>query len=106
MEVVAGYHLPVSLYRDTCVTKGFLGFSSVRFPTSLGRDDLHLAVQFDGREPSPCDHLHTVFYWLSMSKAVNPLAPMIMMLPLVMWAQVVPRNYGKEDPAPLRKQIA
>jgi hypothetical protein len=41
-----------------------------------------------------------------MSKAVNPLAPMIMMLPLVMWAQVVPRNYGKEDPAPLRKQIA
>jgi hypothetical protein len=35
VEVVAGYHLPVSLYRDTCVTKGFLGFPLFVFPLLL-----------------------------------------------------------------------
>jgi hypothetical protein len=49
---------------------------------------------------------HAVFNWLAVSEAGGPFTPYIMTIPIILLALIIPRRYGQENVAPLRKQVA
>ena len=102
----ACWHLPAFFFRDTYIDMGILGFPlfflQMLFTTmvftwlynSTG-GSLLLVVLF-----------HAVFNWLAVSEAGGPFTPYIMTIPIILLALIIPRRYGPENAAPIRKQTA
>jgi membrane protease YdiL (CAAX protease family) len=102
----AGWHLPAFFYRDTYVAMGPLGF--LMFAFSL----LFAAMLFTWLYNSSRGSVlivilfHGMFNWLSVSDAGGSFAPMIMTIPVIVWAVLIPRLYGVENASTLKKQTA
>ena len=100
------WHLPAFFYRDTYIDMGLVGFPM--FAISL----LFAAMVFTWLYNSTGGSIllvvifHAIFNWLSVSEAGGPFAPMIMTIPIVVWAVLIPRIYGPANASPLRKQTA
>ncbi len=101
----AFWHVPAFFYRDTYVEMGFLGFPmflvSLIFATTVFTwlynstdGSLLLVILF-----------HAFFNWLSVSEAGGPSVSIIMSVPIIIWAIYVVRHYGREDFAPIPRQI-
>ena len=102
----ACWHLPAFFFRDTYTDLGVLGFPlfalSILFATMVltwlynsTAGSLLLVVLF-----------HGIFNWLSVSEAGGQFAAPIMSLPVILWALYVPRRYGLENVAPIKRQMA
>jgi membrane protease YdiL (CAAX protease family) len=102
----ACWHIPAFFFRDTYTDMGIIGYPvfaiSILFTTmvftwlynSTG-GSLLLVVLF-----------HAFFNWLSVSEAGGQFVAQIMSIPIVLWALYVPRRYGLENVAPIKKQVA
>jgi uncharacterized protein len=101
-----GWHVPAFFYRDTYVAMGALGFPMFAF--SL----LFAAMLFTWLYNSSRGSVlivmvfHGMFNWLSVSSADGGFAPMIMTVPVIIWALLIPRLYGVENLSPLGRQTA
>lgn len=102
----ACWHLPAFFYRDTYVSMGLFGFPL--FAVSL----LFAAMVFTWLYNSTGGSLlivilfHGVFNWLSVSDAGGPYAAIIMSIPIIVWALLIPRIYGQENASPEPRQRA
>jgi len=102
----AGWHIPAFFFRDTYTDMGIFGFPvfaiSILFTTMVFTwlynstdGSLLLVVLF-----------HAVFNWLSVSEAGGQFVAPLMSVPIILWALFVPRRYGLENVAPIKKQVA
>jgi membrane protease YdiL (CAAX protease family) len=102
----AGWHLPAFFYRDTYIAMGVMGFPMFAFSLlfaamvftwlyNSSRGSVLIVILF-----------HAMFNWLSVSEAGGSFAPMIMTIPVIAWAVLIPRIYGTENASPLRRQTA
>ena len=102
----AGWHIPAFFFRDTYTDMGIFGYPvfaiSILFTTMVFTwlynstdGSLLLVVLF-----------HAVFNWLSVSEAGGQFVAPLMSVPIILWALFVPRRYGLENVAPIKKQVA
>jgi hypothetical protein len=49
---------------------------------------------------------HAFFNWLSVSEAGGQFVAPIMSVPVILWGLYVPRRFGLENFAPIKKQVA
>lgn len=102
----AVWHIPAFFFRDTYTEMGIFGYPvfaiSILFTTmvftwlynSTG-GSLLLVVLF-----------HAFFNWLSVSEAGGQFVAPFMSIPVILWALYIPRRYGLENVAPIKKQVA
>jgi membrane protease YdiL (CAAX protease family) len=101
----ACWHLPAFFFRDTYTEMGIIGFPlfafSMLFTTMVftwlynsTRGSLLIVVLF-----------HAIFNWLSVSEAGGQFAAILMSAPIILWGLIIPRRYGLENAAPIKKQI-
>lgn len=102
----AGWHLPAFFFRDTYTDLGIFGYpmfvililcTTMIFTWLYNSTDgsLLLVVLF-----------HAFFNWLSVSEAGGQFVAPIMSVPIILWSLYVPRKYGLENVAPIKKQVA
>lgn len=102
----ATWHFPAFFIRDTYIEMGLLGFPMFVFMM------IFTAMVFTWLYNSTHGSVfiviifHAVFNWLSVSEAGGPFAANIMSAPMVLWALYAARRYGKENAAPVVKQMA
>jgi len=100
------WHLPAFFFRDTYMALGLLGFplfavlmvfTSMVFTWLYNstRGSLLLVILF-----------HAVFNWLSVSEAGGRFGAPIMSAPMILWALYVVRRHGRENVAPVPRQMA
>jgi membrane protease YdiL (CAAX protease family) len=101
----ACWHLPAFFFRDTYTEMGIIGFPlfafSMLFTTMVftwlynsTRGSLLIVVLF-----------HAISNWLSVSEAGGQFAAILMSAPIILWGLIIPRRYGLENAAPIKKQI-
>ncbi len=101
----ACWHLPAFFFRDTYIEMGILAFPL--FVIQM----LFTAMVFTWLYNSTGGSLllvvlfHAAFNWLAVSEAGGPYAPIIMTVPIILLALFIPRRYGLENCAPVKKQI-
>lgn len=102
----ACWHIPAFFFRDTYTDMGIFGYPvfaiSILFTTMVftwlynsTEGSILMAVLF-----------HAFFNWLSVSEAGGQFVAPLMSVPIIFWALYIPRRYGLENVAPLRKQVA
>lgn len=99
------WHIPAFFFRDTYTDMGIIGYPV--FAISI----LFTAMVFTWLYNSTGGSLllvvlfHAVFNWLSVSEAGGQYVAPLMSVPIILWALYVPRRYGLEDVAPIKKQV-
>jgi membrane protease YdiL (CAAX protease family) len=102
----AGWHLPLFFFRDTYVSMGWTGFPLFAFTM------LFTAMVFTWLYNSTGGSLwivilfHAIFNWLTASDAGGQYAPVLLSVPVVLWALYVARRYGRASTDPMAKQVA
>jgi len=96
--VWAGWHLPAFFFRDTYIELGVLGFPL--FALQLVFTAMVFTWLYNGTGGSLLMVVlfHAVFNWLSVSEAGGQFAPIIMTVPIIIWALIIPRRYGSRTP--------
>lgn len=102
----AGWHLPAFFYRDTYMAMGLLGFPMFAFSLLFAAMVFTWLYNATGGSVLLVIIFHAFFNWLSVSEAGGRYAAIIMTIPVIIWALVVPRVYGTENAAPRLKQTA
>ena len=102
----AGWHLPAFFFRDTYVAMGILGFPLFAFTMPFTAMVFTWLYNSTGGSLLLVVLFHAFFNWLAVSEAGGFFSPAIMTVLVIAWALFVPRRYGLENVAPIRKQIA
>lgn len=102
----ATWHLPAFFFRDTYVELGILGFPMFAFMMIFTTMVFTWLYNGSGGSVWIVILFHAVFNWLSVSEAGGQFAAGIMSAPIVLWALYVARRYGRENAAPVVKQMA
>lgn len=102
----ACWHLPAFYFRDTYGDMGVIGFPIFAFSVLFSTVVFTWLYNSTGGSLLLVVLFHAVFNWLSVSEAGGQFAAPIMTVPVILWALFVPRRYGLENVAPLRKQMA
>ena len=102
----AGWHLPAFFFRDTYIDMGILGFPLFFFQMLFTTMVFTWLYNSTGGSLLLVVLFHAVFNWLAVSEAGGPFTPYIMTIPIILLALIIPRRYGQENVAPLRKQVA
>lgn len=102
----AGWHLPAFFFRDTYTDLGILGFPI--FAISVLCTTVVFTWLYNSTEGSLLLVVlfHAFFNWLSVSEAGGQFVAPIMSIPVILWGLYVPRHYGLENFAPVKKQVA
>ena len=102
----AGWHLPAFFYRDTYIAMGAIGFPLFAFSLLFAAMVFTWLYNSTGGSVLLVILFHGFFNWLSVSDAGGAFAPMIMTIPVIVWALLIPRLYGMENASPVKKQTA
>lgn len=102
----AGWHLPAFFYRDTYIAMGAVGFPLFAFSLLFAAMVFTWLYNATGGSVLLVILFHGFFNWLSVSDAGGAFAPMIMTIPVIVWALLIPRLYGMESASPIKKQTA
>lgn len=101
----ACWHLPMFFYRDTYIQMGIMGFPM------LALSLVFAAMIFTWLYNSTNGNLlivilfHAVFNWLTANEAGGQFAAASLSVAVILWALYIPRHYGRENAAPLVRQV-
>jgi uncharacterized protein len=102
----AGWHLPAFFFRDTYTDMGIIGFPI--FAISVLCTTVVFTWLYNSTEGSLLLVVlfHAFFNWLSVSEAGGQFVAPIMSVPVILWGLYVPRRFGLENFASIKKQVA
>ena len=101
----AGWHIPAIFYRDTYMALGILALPLLLFSVCIA--SIVITWLYNGTQGSLLMVIlfHAIFNFFSVSEAGGDSAPIVMTAVIVFWAVRVVKLYGKENLAPVEKQV-